>query len=963
MALTIADRIKETTTTTGTGTYTLAGAADGFESFAEIGDGNTTYYVCTGGADFEVGIGTYTASGTTLARTTILQSSNADAAVNWTAGDKTIFCTVPAEKYIFQDASGNTALAGDLTFGDNDKAIFGAGSDLQIYHDGSDSYVRDNGTGDLYIEGSDDIRFRTTSGQTYAVFNENSSVNLYHNNTLKFETSATGVDVLSTDATVNFVSSRGTGATHTITTGGANSGNFNINAASGGDIYINAENKIFRNAAGSSEHMRIDSSGNVGIGTSSPTEALDVRGQSVFGSGTDGVKLTYSAGNSTGIIDTGFTSTGLEFRIGNSFAAKIDSSGNVGIGTSSPSFILDATGDVDTWVSRIYNTGSDANAQGLLVRSDATAAHDALALGVYADSGYKFVVKSSGNVDINSAGITTSAGLQVESAVASSSPIVAKSGTYDTVWGVLPWSGGKTFFSTGLYYDNGSWVHASDNSYNALLAFSGDDGGQWYASDNSTGSWNIASNRPLWNNAGQWNGDINTTADINVGSMEISSTNPTIRLFETDTSNLNTQLQNNIGKFTILTTNDAATSGSTRFQVDHATGDIFFYSSSGNADLTWDASSSSLLMSDAGTITKASKGGETSSVYIGKDAGNNSPSTFASYNTFIGNSAGTAATGSTYSTFIGGLSGDFITTGDDLTMVGYETDGMNGTVTDSVCIGYRARGGSYGVSVGHLSQYSGSSGSQYCTTVGRVSGYDMDGGDYCVFVGYRSGYAGGTGNDNVGIGSYSADALTSGYDNTCMGHSAGGAITTGYNNVCVGHTSGTNISSGNTIVCVGHDAGSTYAGSSNCTNLGNGANAPVSSATNTITLGNSSISSLRCNTTSISSLSDERDKTAIEDIPYGLDFINAMRPVEFTWNRRDGSMGATKDIGFIAQELAEVEMDFSSTNRTRMVSFDNPEKWEAAPNRTYPILIKAVQELSAKCEALEARIQQLEQGN
>jgi len=207
------------------------------------------------------------------------------------------------------------------------------------------------------------------------------------------------------------------------------------------------------------------------------------------------------------------------------------------------------------------------------------------------------------------------------------------------------------------------------------------------------------------------------------------------------------------------------------------------------------------------------------------------------------------------------------------------------------------------------------------------------------------------------------DALTSGYDNTCMGHSSGGAITTGYNNVCIGHTAGTVIGTGNSNVCVGHDAGSLYAGSSNCTSLGHQAQSPTNTSTNTITLGNSSISSLRCNTTSISSLSDERDKTAIEDIPYGLDFINAMRPVEFTWNRRDGSMGATKDIGFIAQELAEVEMDFSSTSRTRMVSFEDPEKWEAAPNRTYPILIKAVQELSAKCEALEARIQQLEQGS
>jgi hypothetical protein len=103
MALVIADRVKETSTTTGTGTYTLAGAVNGFETFNSVGDGNTTFYCCTDGTDFEVGIGTYTASGTTLARTTILQSSNADAAVNWSAGTRTVFCTLPAEKIVHDD--------------------------------------------------------------------------------------------------------------------------------------------------------------------------------------------------------------------------------------------------------------------------------------------------------------------------------------------------------------------------------------------------------------------------------------------------------------------------------------------------------------------------------------------------------------------------------------------------------------------------------------------------------------------------------------------------------------------------------------------------------------------------------------------------------------------------------------------------------------------------------------------
>ena len=100
MALVVKDRVKETTTTTGTGTLTLVGAAAGFQSFSVIGDGNTTYYTITDGLNWEVGIGTYTASGTTLSRDTILESSNSGNAVDWGAGVKDIFVTLPAEKAI-----------------------------------------------------------------------------------------------------------------------------------------------------------------------------------------------------------------------------------------------------------------------------------------------------------------------------------------------------------------------------------------------------------------------------------------------------------------------------------------------------------------------------------------------------------------------------------------------------------------------------------------------------------------------------------------------------------------------------------------------------------------------------------------------------------------------------------------------------------------------------------------------
>lgn len=96
MALILADRVQETTTTTGTGTVTLAGAASGFQSFAAVGDGNSTYYTITGGTDWEVGIGTYTSSGTTLSRTTVLSSSNSGSLVNFAAGTKNVFVTYPA---------------------------------------------------------------------------------------------------------------------------------------------------------------------------------------------------------------------------------------------------------------------------------------------------------------------------------------------------------------------------------------------------------------------------------------------------------------------------------------------------------------------------------------------------------------------------------------------------------------------------------------------------------------------------------------------------------------------------------------------------------------------------------------------------------------------------------------------------------------------------------------------------
>lgn len=157
MAFVVKDRVKETSTTTGTGTFTLAGASTGFQSFSVIGNGNQTYYTITDGTNWEVGIGTYTSSGTTLSRDTILESSNAGSAVNWGAGSKDVFVTYPAERSVMAVGSGVTSDTGAVYINKttmNQDTILNSGENGMV-------------VGPLTIAGG--VTFTVTSGQRYVV--------------------------------------------------------------------------------------------------------------------------------------------------------------------------------------------------------------------------------------------------------------------------------------------------------------------------------------------------------------------------------------------------------------------------------------------------------------------------------------------------------------------------------------------------------------------------------------------------------------------------------------------------------------------------------------------------------------------------------------------------------------------------------------------------------------------------
>ena len=273
-------------------------------------------------------------------------------------------------------------------------------------------------------------------------------------------------------------------------------------------------------------------------------------------------------------------------------------------------------------------------------------------------------------------------------------------------------------------------------------------------------------------------------------------------------------------------------------------------------------------------------------------------------NTVLGIDAGIALTSGTKNTFFGNDAGKSITTGQRNTIIGMQAGDANSTGSRNVFIGNAAGGSS-------------SDGGEN-TIIGTFAFGSATRDTGTVGIG-----AGVLGNQNAGF--------VSGF-NTAIGYYAGTSITTGQNNTIIGRQ----------------------------------ADASSATVSNEITLGNSSITALRCAVTSITSLSDERDKSDIKDLEYGLAFIDALQPREFVWDNRPeirkqydeegnetevefySSNKGKKDFGFIAQEVRELDND-----TLRLVYTENEEKLEMSYGKLVPILVKAIQELKEEVELLK----------
>jgi trimeric autotransporter adhesin len=291
-------------------------------------------------------------------------------------------------------------------------------------------------------------------------------------------------------------------------------------------------------------------------------------------------------------------------------------------------------------------------------------------------------------------------------------------------------------------------------------------------------------------------------------------------------------------------------------------------------------------------------------VAVGYQAGKDITTAYGTVS--IGSNAGYQITTGNDNISIGNLSGGSTTTGNFNVNIGSAAGFMNVTNVSNTNIGDNA---------GHKTT------ADNCVAVGRYANFGGTG-TFNTAVGKDAMFATGSKNHNTAIGGRALWSSTTATFNSTLGYNAGDALTTGTNN----------------------------------TIIGNGSDASSATVSNEITLGNASIATLRCQVTSITALSDRRDKKDIVPLELGLDFVNSLNPVKFTWNTRDGAKVGQQEAGFIAQELDEAQIAAGAETYLDIVLKENLDKLEAAPGKLIPVLVKAIQDLSAEVATLKEQI-------
>ena len=729
--------------------------------------------------------------------------------------------------------------------------------------------------------------------------------------------------------------------------------------------------RLFNNG---SERARIDSSGNVGIGTSSPSYKLSVSGNIGL---TDGVSTASHAlvGGNYYIQNTGAYST--IFQTNGSERARIDSSGKVGIGQTSPQAGI----DLGSSAKGIFTSSGvypyPAGNAYIKVRGTDTE-HNWIGI----TGGYE---QSSGSANLILQSNFRFVGEQTGNYIGSETQSVT---TADITFGKLV--GGS---STGVNATKSEFMRV-DSSGNVGI-------GTTSPTQKLDVNGTVELNNLTVAGAQGSDGQLLTSTGSGVAWEDAPAGGPTFKTFGTssimigdDATGTINAADNNTGVgvdiFAALTSGDRNTAIGFNSLNDLTTGsqNSFVGSYSGDAITTGNYNSG---VGD-GALGNTTEGSNNSG--FGRRA--LFKNTTASHNTAVGygaleeNTTGTANaalgtyaldanTSGAYNTSIGYGTLTLNTTGNDNTAVGINSLAANTTAANNTAVGSSAlegnTTGTANVAVGHQTMDANTTG-DYNTAVGKSALGANTTADNNTAVGYAALTANTTGTANTAVGVGALYVATTGNDNTVMGRSAGEAVTTGYQNVIIGRnagfsTVGTTTGHSNTII--GYTTHAAAVNGNLEVVIGSGIRGVGNGYT---TLGGGSNRTYnQQGSASWSGASDERLKTDVVDEPIGLNFINDLRPVKFKWKKKkdvDSSTfptiyeeGSDERVqpsehgvdkhGFIAQELESTIANYSDMGDAGHEIFKQTSDgmYNASPSALIPMLVKAIQELSAKVKVLE----------
>ena len=824
-----------------------------------------------------------------------------------------------------------------LTFEDNTYLKLGTGSDLSLHHDGTNTYIT-----------------QTNSGSTYAAFKNGAAFRGGFNNKdlVKFVNTGSGgsarvhvelyegADSSSATPTKRLdTTSSGIGITGNITVSGTVDGRdvaTDGTKLDGIEASADVTDATNVNAAGAVMNSDLDGKGEllVGDGSGDPT---------ALAAGTNGYVL--KANSSTG--------TGLEW-------AAVSGGGGLGnvVEDTSPQL----GGNLDVQTNEITTSTSNGN---IKLNPNGTGVVEVKGDGSSADGTIQLnCSQNSHGVKIKSPPHSASASytLTLPNTDGSANQVLKTDGS-----GGLDWVDQTTDTNTQL-----------SNAQVRTAVEAATDSNVFTDADHTklNGIASSANNYSHPNHSGDVtsSGDGATTiANDAVTTAKIADTAVTTAKIANDAVTAD-KLANSIN--TEITANTAKTSNATH------TGEVTGGTALTIADNVVDEANLKVSNSPTNGYVLTAQSGDTGGLTWAAQSGGGGGglSSDAQNNTVGGSNAGDSFSGTdaVSNTLIGKNAGTAITTADECVAIGHDAGSSNTTATGMTSIGFEA-GKSYTVTGGTFIGYQAGKGltdGQQNTVIGEgAMANPTNGGSYGnTYIGFNAAGLHGNGNQNTGIGSYvlkgntawsniaignnAGENNTSGTRGTFIGRYAGNLNSSGSYNFCAGYYAGGDITTGDSNVCIGDQAG--HSGTNNLTEGDNnvliGRNTAASSATvsNEITFGDSNIATLRCNVQSISSLSDARDKTNVTDLPEGLDFVTKLKPVKFEWATRDGNgKDGSYEAGFIAQDFQQVQKD-NDADYLKLVMDENPERLEASYGKLVPVLVKAIQELSAKVKALEA---------